>query len=370
MLLLRQFLMHRVGDAATGASAAPVHLRVLDLGTGSGCLLLAVLNRLWHHQNQKAEGRTPFLASGCGVDIDPVALSVAAENARATTAQRTSPDPLGDAAGLGGDEARTGGLPWEGVVLCEGTFRDFGAGGNGGQCGTVRHVVSSRGSSPRGFSVDDAFGAEGCNRGSSSGAVRGPFDVILCNPPYLDEATSALDAASRSRDPHHAVFAGGRGMAAYEALAANSALWASASNAQGTAANALGGGDGRSEGAKAGPSSDCALLAPDGAVLVEVPHGRAGPVAATLAPSHRRASPAQQRGDGPPAATFNVGLLRDRRRLERCLVLARSHPCGEAVSRPNQAAVAIETAIEILGAEALVLSSGMSLGGSDSSRMN
>lgn len=44
--------------------------RVLDLGTGSGCLLLAVL-----HDRPDA--------AGVGVDISPAALAVAAENARA-----------------------------------------------------------------------------------------------------------------------------------------------------------------------------------------------------------------------------------------------------------------------------------------------
>lgn len=45
-------------------------LRILDLGTGSGCLLLALLTEL-------------PLASGVGVDISPAALAVARDNAAA-----------------------------------------------------------------------------------------------------------------------------------------------------------------------------------------------------------------------------------------------------------------------------------------------
>lgn len=54
--------------AAVPDRAAP--LRLLDLGTGSGCLLLALLSELPQ-------------ATGLGVDNDSAALAVAAENARA-----------------------------------------------------------------------------------------------------------------------------------------------------------------------------------------------------------------------------------------------------------------------------------------------
>lgn len=45
-------------------------LRLLDLGTGTGCLLLAILSELPH-------------ATGVGIDVSPAALVVARENARA-----------------------------------------------------------------------------------------------------------------------------------------------------------------------------------------------------------------------------------------------------------------------------------------------
>ncbi len=56
-------VLERIGDRQ-----APV--RILDLGTGSGCLLLALLSELPR-------------ARGLGVDISPAALAVARENARA-----------------------------------------------------------------------------------------------------------------------------------------------------------------------------------------------------------------------------------------------------------------------------------------------
>jgi release factor glutamine methyltransferase len=55
-------VLGRIGDRA-----APV--RILDLGTGSGCLLLALLSELPR-------------ARGLGVDISPAALAIARENAR------------------------------------------------------------------------------------------------------------------------------------------------------------------------------------------------------------------------------------------------------------------------------------------------
>ncbi|MGE0416390.1 MAG: peptide chain release factor N(5)-glutamine methyltransferase [Acetobacteraceae bacterium] len=58
-------------EAALAATAShPGKLRVLDLGTGSGCLLLAVL-----HERLDA--------TGVGIDRSPAALMVAARNARA-----------------------------------------------------------------------------------------------------------------------------------------------------------------------------------------------------------------------------------------------------------------------------------------------
>lgn len=113
--------------------------RVLDLGTGSGALLLAALSAFPK-------------AIGLGVDASAAALAVAAGNAR----------------GLGFAE-RT----------------DF------------RHL-----------NWRDAGWAE---------ALCGPFDLILCNPPYVeDDATLAPMVAAH--EPHSALFAGPDGLDEYRIL--------------------------------------------------------------------------------------------------------------------------------------------------------
>lgn len=77
------------GDLTSGDPAKGAALRCLDLGTGSGCLLLALLSELPQ-------------ASGVGIDINPAALVVARANAaslkladRAEFIQRSFADDLG-----------------------------------------------------------------------------------------------------------------------------------------------------------------------------------------------------------------------------------------------------------------------------------
>jgi release factor glutamine methyltransferase len=142
--------------------------RVLDLGTGSGCLLRAILS-------ERAD------ATGLGVDASAGALAVARENARAL--------------GLGG-RAR---------------FRrsDWGEG------------------------------------------LDGTYHLIVCNPPYLSEADLAAAPAEVAREPRLALAGGADGLEAYRRLAPGIRR----------------------------------LLAPDGAVFVEIGQGQAPGVAAILATS-------------------------------------------------------------------------------------
>lgn len=58
-------------------------LRVLDFGTGTGCLLLAVLHELPN-------------STGLGIDLSPAALAVAAENARALGLEARATFQAGD----------------------------------------------------------------------------------------------------------------------------------------------------------------------------------------------------------------------------------------------------------------------------------
>ncbi len=74
--------------ARIAARAAP--LKILDLGTGSGCLLLALLSEL-------------PAAEGLGIDLDPAALAVASENAACLGLAARARFATGDwAEGLGG----------------------------------------------------------------------------------------------------------------------------------------------------------------------------------------------------------------------------------------------------------------------------
>lgn len=113
-------------------------LRLLDLGTGTGCVLLALLT-------ERPE------AIGLGVDIAPGAVITARANARA--------------------------LGLEGRAL---------------------------------FVVGDW-----------TAAVRGPFDLVVSNPPYIPTGDLAgLDRAVRAHDPRRALDGGPDGLAAYRRLAA------------------------------------------------------------------------------------------------------------------------------------------------------
>ncbi|HEX9881107.1 MAG TPA: peptide chain release factor N(5)-glutamine methyltransferase, partial [Hyphomicrobium sp.] len=111
-------------------------LRILDVGTGSGCLLVTLLAELPQ-------------ASGLGGDISAAALAVAADNARA-------------------------------------------------------HGVLSR------MQVALHDGLDG---------IDGPFDLLVCNPPYIASAEIAeLSPEVRAHDPRHALDGGPDGMAVYRAV--------------------------------------------------------------------------------------------------------------------------------------------------------
>jgi release factor glutamine methyltransferase len=144
-----------------------VALRILDLGTGSGCLLLALLSEL------------PS-ATGLGVDASPAALSVAKRNA----------ERLGLAARAAFQQRR------------------WGAG------------------------------------------LQERFDLIVSNPPYVTQAEwDRLQPEIRCFEPKAALVAGADGLAAYRELA-----------------------------------PDCAcLLAPNGALVLEIGFGQADAVSAIVA---------------------------------------------------------------------------------------
>jgi release factor glutamine methyltransferase len=160
-------------------------LRIVDLGTGSGAILLALLSELKN-------------AHGIGSDINPRALAVARDNA---------------------------------VRLGQGNV---------------------------------AFVA--CDLAA---ALRGPFDLIVANPPYIassDIATLAPEV--RLFDPRLALDGGADGLNFYRAIAAAAAE----------------------------------LLTPDGAVVVEIGAGQAEPVATIFAAAGLVPSPPRPDLHGVPRA--------------------------------------------------------------------
>jgi release factor glutamine methyltransferase len=160
-------------------------LRIADLGTGSGAILLALLTEL---QN----------AFGVGTDVSPRALAVARDNARRQ------------------------GLAGAGFVACD-----------------------------------------------LAAALRGPFDVIVSNPPYIaTDDIAGLPPEVRLYDPHGALDGGPDGLDFYRAIAASAP----------------------------------ALLAPDGLVVVELGAGQAEPVAALFAGAGLAPSPPQPDLNGIPRA--------------------------------------------------------------------
>jgi release factor glutamine methyltransferase len=170
-------------------------LRIADLGTGSGAILLALLSELPE-------------AFGVGTDLDPAALALARGNARRL------------------------GLTRAAYVACDMTA-----------------------------------------------ALRGPFDLIVSNPPYIafgDIAT--LPPEVRLFDPRRALDGGRDGLDCYRAIAAVAP----------------------------------ALLAPDGALVVELGAGQAEPVAALFA--------AAGLAPAPPRADLN--------RVPRALVMRKLQLTG------------------------------------------
>lgn len=130
-------------------------LRFLDLGTGTGCILLAILSEL------------PF-ATGIGLDISPDAVDVAEKNA--TT--------LGFA-----DRARFNVADWN--------FADWQSAlvGNSGQASTKTPTLDVQ------------------------------FDWILSNPPYIEsDQIAGLSPEVAAHDPHTALDGGQDGLDAYRAI--------------------------------------------------------------------------------------------------------------------------------------------------------
>ncbi len=154
-------------EAARDAFADRAPHRILDLGTGSGALLLAALS-IWPR------------AEGAGLDRDPEAIFLALRNA-----ERTGINPPPDAeepARERGRLAKPGIHP--SAVGCVG--------------GRARFLV--RDWRKQGWRDD-----------------LGHFDLILCNPPYVED-DARLGRDVRDWEPAGALFAGPEGLDDYRIL--------------------------------------------------------------------------------------------------------------------------------------------------------
>jgi release factor glutamine methyltransferase len=166
-------------------------LRIADIGTGAGTLLLALLSEL--------RG-----ALGVGTDISPPAVECARDNAVAQGATA-------------------------GFVVC-------------------------------------SFGT----------ALQGPFDLLVCNPPYiLRNDIAAIEPEVRMFDPHTALDGGPDGLDGYRAIAADARR----------------------------------LLAPDGILVVELGFGQAGSVQTLLAAAGLASAPPRHDLSGTPRALVARRLL-------------------------------------------------------------
>jgi release factor glutamine methyltransferase len=150
--------------------ARPDAKRVLDCGTGSGALLLAVL-----HELPQAEG--------VGVDSSFPAILVAIENAERVGINHP-PDPI------------------ETEQFVERLKRD----GIDTGIGTLAYAPEGRAS----FKCLD-WRKRGWRK------FLGQFDLILANPPYVEEAAE-LDASVRDHEPAGALFSGPEGLDDYRVL--------------------------------------------------------------------------------------------------------------------------------------------------------
>ena len=187
-------------------------VRILDIGTGSGCLLLSCMQALKGKQMQldKSVDRHGIRLYGLGIDISEGALQIAAKNAASLQLEENVDFTILDFKDLialvpGSTEAVQSSLNDE---LESGRICDVESKVSGDETREVEELHNAHVSETHGEFLPST--------------MHGPFDVILCNPPYSSRRdTTRLSVACREHEPSLALFSPDGPLAAYRTLAAS-----------------------------------------------------------------------------------------------------------------------------------------------------
>lgn len=267
-------------------------VRVLDIGTGSGCLLLSCLNslkdtlngRVKENAEMKNKDRqtdinldSTFIVEGVGIDLSESALQVAHTNAVTLNLQDSTVFRIQDFAHLEDLVPAIGMTHTAHSSPLAGPRDVNGCGSDMTETGvesTVQDLLVSI--------------AEKC---------LGPYDVVLCNPPYSSKRdTTRLSVACREHEPSLALFSPDGPLSAYRTLAA-SLTACEAKRKQFTAVE--------STRIPLGAGTGTGLFNLNAHLFLEVGHGQALPV--------------QKIFNKLQFMTF-IGVARDHKHIERCLM--------------------------------------------------
>lgn len=144
-------------------------MRILDLCTGSGCILISLL----HYSND---------CEGIGADISPEALEVAKQNARKLLGAQICEEPSAEAGTVDGRRTLDGG--------------EDSAAGPGNRDGRISFV-----------------------QGDMFEKVEGKFDIVVSNPPYIPtDVIGTLMPEVREYEPVNALDGGEDGLLFYRRI--------------------------------------------------------------------------------------------------------------------------------------------------------
>jgi methylase of polypeptide subunit release factors len=143
-------------------------LRVLDIGCGSGALLLSLIHEYNHSKiDQTNVKNSPLLVSGCGIDIDDVALTYAEKN-----------------------------------------YREIFKGRSRGESSNCEEDVQW-------FNADFTKLQKEHKRLCGIASSWGDFDMVVCNPPYLSQKAGSGRVTAEGEV---ALIGGKSGLEAYESI--------------------------------------------------------------------------------------------------------------------------------------------------------